>query len=76
MLTSLGFFPNAGLSKQPAFLPHSFSEVSISLHSTCRTNPQGVSLINTTGGCFKDRYKSAASLTDSVSTKNLDATVL
>ena len=41
----------------------------------CLTKPDGVSLINTIGGYFIDRYWSAASLADSVSARNLEATV-
>lgn len=74
--TLVGAFPCFGISKQPLYLPHNCSETSLHRQSRWRTNPQGVSQINSGGGYFKERYKSAASLTDSWRVRNFDATVI
>ena len=74
--TPSGSFSKDGCSKHPAVEPQSFWAVEGSRYSTWWTNPHGVSFIKTIRGCFKERERSAASLTDSVSVRNLDATVL
>ena len=73
--TSQGSLSRQGFSKQPARSPHNFLAVSLHRHSICRTKPHGVSLTNTIGGYFNDKYKSAASRTDSVNVRNFEATV-
>ena len=74
-ITCSGCFPGWGFLKQPAVSPHNWNALSLSRHSKCRTNPHGVSHINTFDGCLRLRYKSAASRTDSVSVRNFDAMV-
>ena len=64
-----------GTSKQPLLLPHNLEAVVLSLQSMCRTNPHGVSQTKMGGGYLSDRYRSAASQTDSCKVRNLDATV-
>ena len=74
--TPSGSWWRVGVWKHPAVEPHSSCAIAGSRHSIWRTNPQGVSLMKTTGGCFSDGWRSAASLTDSVRERNFDATVL
>lgn len=75
ILTAVGFLSKVGVSKQPSLLPHNSSATSGTRQRVCLTKPQGVSQINTLGLYFKDMYKSAASLTDSVRQRNLEAKV-
>ena len=64
-----------GTSKQPLLFPHNLEAISLSLQSRCRTKPHGVSQMKMGEGYLSDRYKSAASRTDSCKVRNLDATV-
>lgn len=64
-----------GTSKQPLLFPHNLDAMLLSLQSRCLTKPHGVSQMKMGGGYFSDRYKSAASRTDSCKVRNLDATV-
>ena len=64
-----------GTLKQPLLLPHNLEAVVLSLQYMCLTNPHGVSQTKMGGAYLSDRYKSAASRTDSCKMRNLDATV-
>jgi hypothetical protein len=75
ILTVIGCLLSCGFSKQPALSPQNESAIAGHLRSMCLANPQGVSQINKVGGYFNDKNKSAASRTDSWSSKNLEATV-
>ena len=62
-------------SKQALFHSHSVSAMDGLLKSICLAIPQEVSFTKTNGGYFRDRYRSAASRTDSCSSRNFEATV-
>ena len=53
--TPSGSWWRVGVWKHPAVEPHSSCAIAGSRHSIWRTNPQGVSLMKTTGGCISDR---------------------
>lgn len=66
----------SGISKHPLNFPHSFSPTSGVRQSMCLTKPQGVSQMNSNGGYFNERNKSAASRTDSCKARHLEMTVI
>ena len=71
----LGSFSGSGISNAPSYAPHNCSVMAGTLLFICLTNVHAVSHTNVIGGYRSDKYKSAASRTDSVSIINFDATV-
>lgn len=74
-LTVEGDLSKEGSSKQPQNLPQSCLVTSFARHPICLTKPHGVSQRKANGVCLNDKYKSAASRTDSLMVKNLEAAV-